>query len=87
MPLIKTDKERYMQQQSSEKRPALPEKWIVPIRLLIYLVIAGSSAYIYFNVRDLSYSHFFIFLPLAAVCAMALLDCRMSEAYWKEQKK
>ena len=76
-----------MQPQTSNQRPALPEKWIVPIRLLIYVVLAACSAYIYFNVQDLSYTHVVIFLPVAAVCAMALLDCRMSEAYWKQQKK
>ena len=69
----------------NKDKPALPRKWIVPIRLAIYVVLAGCSAYIYFNVRDLEITHLFIFLPVAAVAAMALLDCRFSENYWKEQ--
>ena len=69
----------------NKDKPALPRKWIVPIRLAIYIVLAGCSAYIYFNVRDLEWTHLFIFLPVAAVAAMALLDCKMSENYWKQQ--
>lgn len=68
-------------------RPALPEKWIVPIRLFVYLVLAGSSAYIYFNTRDLEITHLFIFMPVAVIAGMALLDCRMSNEYWESQKK
>ena len=67
-------------------KPALPRKWIVPIRLAVYVVLAGCSAYIYFNARDLELTHLFIFLPVAAVAAMALLDCRFSEDYWKKQE-
>ena len=70
---------------NNKDKPALPRKWIVPIRLAIYIVLAGCSAYIYFNVRDLEITHLFIFLPVAAVAAMALLDCKFSENYWKEQ--
>lgn len=70
---------------SSSEKPALPRKWIVPIRLAVYSVLAGCSAYIYFNARDLELTHLFIFLPVAAVAAMALLDCRFSENYWKQQ--
>ena len=69
----------------NKDKPALPRKWIVPIRLAIYVVLAGCSAYIYFNVRDLEITHLFIFLPVAAVAAMVLLDCRFSESYWKDQ--
>ena len=69
----------------SAKKPAIPQKWIVPIRLLIYVVLAGCSAYIYFNVRDLEWTHILIFVPVAGVCAMVLLDCKMSEQYWKKQ--
>ena len=69
----------------NKDKPALPRKWIVPIRLAVYIVLAGCSAYIYFNVRDLEWTHLFIFLPVAAVAAMALLDCKMSENYWKQQ--
>jgi len=65
-------------------KPALPQSWITPLRLLVYIVLAGCSAYIYFNVKDLELSHLFIFLPVAAVAAMALLDCKMSDAYWKQ---
>ncbi len=64
----------------------MPRKWIVPIRFVVYVVLAGCSAYIYFNVRDLEVTHLFIFLPVAAVAAMALLDCRFSEEYWKKQE-
>lgn len=72
---------------SDSSRPALPRKWIVPIRLAVYSVLAGCSAYIYFNVRDLELTHLFIFLPVAAVGAMALLDCRVSENYWQQQDR
>ena len=76
-----------MTKNSNEKdKPALPRKWIVPIRLAVYVVLAGCSAYIYFNARDLELTHLFIFLPVAAVAAMALLDCRFSETYWKKQE-
>lgn len=68
-------------------RPALPRKWIVPIRLAVYVVLAGCSAYIYYNARDLEFTHLFIFLPIAAVAAMALLDCRISEDYWNKQDR
>jgi len=74
-----------MPPQSSHKKtdkPALPQSWITPIRLLVYIVLAGCSAYIYFNVKDLELTHLFIFLPVAAVSAMVLLDCKMSNAYW-----
>jgi hypothetical protein len=70
---------------NQKDKPALPKNWIIPIRLAVYLVLAGCSAYIYFNVRDLELTHLFIFLPVAAVGAMALLDCRFSEDYWKKQ--
>jgi len=70
-----------------DKKPALPRRWIVPIRLLIYLVLAGCSAYIYFFAHDLEITHLLIFLPVAAVSAMVLLDCRMSEKYWQEQDR
>ncbi|MGD8885680.1 MAG: hypothetical protein PVF34_08645 [Gammaproteobacteria bacterium] len=68
-------------------KPALPKKWIVPIRLAVYVVLAACSAYIYFNARDLELTHLFIFLPVVAVAAMALLDCRFSENYWKQQQQ
>ena len=70
---------------SGKDKPALPRKWIAPIRLAVYIVLAGCSAYIYFNTRELELTHLFIFLPVAAVAAMALLDCRVSENYWKQQ--
>ncbi|NOZ53636.1 MAG: hypothetical protein GXP08_10920 [Gammaproteobacteria bacterium] len=76
-----------MSQQPSyqqKDKPALPVSWITPIRLLVYIVLAGCSAYIYFNVKDLELTHLFIFLPVAAVAAMVLLDCKVSEAYWKK---
>ena len=70
--------------QNSEK-PALPRQWLVPIRLAVYVVLAGCSAYIYYFARDLELTHLLIFLPVAAVAAMVLLDCKFSENYWKEQ--
>jgi hypothetical protein len=71
---------------NNSDKAALPRKWIVPIRLVVYAVLAGCSAYIYFNARDLELTHLFIFLPIAAVAAMALLDCRFSENFWKKQE-
>ena len=72
---------------NDKEKPALPRKWIIPIRLAVYAGLAGCSAYIYFNARDLELTHLFIFLPVAAVAAMALLDCKFSENYWKEQEQ
>lgn len=70
---------------SDQEKPALPRKWLVPIRLGVYVVLAGCSAYIYYNARDLEWTHLLIFLPVAAVAGMVLLDCKFSENYWKEQ--
>ena len=69
----------------NNEKPALPRKWLVPIRLAVYVVLAGCSAYIYYNARDLEWTHLIIFLPVAAVAGMVLLDCKFSENYWKEQ--
>lgn len=74
-----------MSNQNAQDKPALPRKWLVPIRLAIYVVLAGCSAYIYYNARDLEWTHLLIFLPVAAVAGMVLLDCKFSENYWKEQ--
>ncbi|NOY62748.1 MAG: hypothetical protein GXP10_06305 [Gammaproteobacteria bacterium] len=63
-------------------RPALPRKWILPIRLAACVAILAAIAFIFFNIDNLEMSHLFIFVPIAGVCSMALLDCRMSEAYW-----
>ena len=65
---------------------ALPEAWIVPIRLGIYLVLAACSAYIYFNVGDLVVTHYLIIITIVAVAAMVLLDCRVSTDYWQREK-
>ena len=46
--------------QTESTRPALPQKWIVPIRLTIYAILAACSAYVYFNYRELEITHFFI---------------------------
>ena len=70
---------------TNSDKPALPRQWIVPIRLTIYVVLAGCAAYIFFNVRDLEITHLFIFLPIALIAGMAALDCKMSEKYWQEQ--
>ena len=72
---------------NENKKPALPLKWIVPIRLAVYVVLAACSAYIYYYARDLELTHIIIFLPVAAVAAMVLLDCKFSEKYWNEQAK
>lgn len=68
-------------------RAALPEAWILPIRFVIYLVLAICSGYIYFNIGNLEVTHYLIILSIVAVSAMALLDCRMSEKYWKSQQR
>lgn len=70
---------------SKESSAALPEKWVIPIRLVAYLVLASSCAYIYFNSRDLEMSHYIIFIAISAACAMALLDCRMSADFWEKK--
>lgn len=70
---------------SDKKSSALPESWIVPIRLGIYAVLAACSAYIYFNVGDLKVTHYLILISIAAVAAMALLDCRVSDDYWQKE--
>ncbi len=70
---------------TKEKSSALPEAWIVPIRLGIYSVLAACSAYIYFNVGDLVITHYLIIISIVAVAAMALLDCRVSDNYWRDK--
>ena len=74
-----------MLNKNTNEKPALPRKWLVPIRLSVYIVLAACSAYIYFNARDLEWTHLIIFLPIAAVAGMVLLDCKFSENYWKAQ--
>ncbi|WP_455217055.1 hypothetical protein [Kaarinaea lacus] len=71
--------------ENGQKSSALPESWIVPVRLLVYVVLAGCSAYVYFNVGDLELTHYLIIISIVAVSAMALLDCRMSADYWHKQ--
>ncbi|HEC19815.1 MAG TPA: hypothetical protein ENI97_10800 [Gammaproteobacteria bacterium] len=73
--------------QQDQKSSALPKAWIVPIRLGIYSVLAACSAYIYFNVGDLGFTHYLVIISIVAVAAMALLDCKVSEAYWKKREK
>lgn len=72
--------------QTSNKKPALPEKWIVPIKLTVMAALAGCSAFVYFNVRDLQTTHMLILLPIVLVSAMAWMDCKMSEHYWNGQR-
>lgn len=74
-----------MNTSQDKDKPALPRQWLVPIRLTVYVVLAGCSAYIYYFARDLEWTHLLIFLPVAAVAGMVLLDCKFSENYWKEQ--
>ena len=73
---------------SSEERKssALPRAYIVPIRLGVYSVLAACSAFIYFNVGDLVLTHYLIIISVVAVSAMALLDCRVSDEYWKRNE-
>jgi hypothetical protein len=73
--------------QQEQKSSALPRAWIVPIRLGIYSVLAASSAYIYFNVGDLGITHYLVIVSIVAVAAMALLDCKVSDAHWKKVDK
>jgi len=70
---------------TNKKSSALPEAWIVPIRLGIYSVLAACSAYIYFNVGDLVVTNYLIIITIVAVAAMVLLDCRVSDDYWKRE--
>lgn len=72
---------------TTEKSSALPKAWIVPIRLAIYSVLAGCSAFIYFNVGELEFTHYLVIVTIVAVAAMALLDCRVSDEYWKKLEK
>lgn len=69
------------------KSSALPKAWIVPIRLAIYSVLAGCSAFIYFNVGELEFTHYLVIVTIVSVAAMALLDCRVSDDYWKKLEK
>lgn len=70
--------------QKTEKA-ALPKTWITPIRLFIYTILAACSAYIYFNARELEFTHYIIFVSITAVSAMVLLDCKMSRQFWDTQ--
>jgi len=72
------------EKQEEQKSSALPKAWIVPIRLGIYSVLAACSAYIYFNVGDLGVTHYLVIISIVAVAAMALLDCKVSDAHWKK---
>jgi hypothetical protein len=49
--------------------------------------LAGCSAFVYFNVRDLQAIQIIILLSIVLVCAMVWMDCKMSERYWEEQEK
>ncbi|WP_455212569.1 hypothetical protein [Kaarinaea lacus] len=70
-----------------DKKPALPKKWIVPIKLAVMAALAGCSAFVYFNVRDLQTTQIVILASIVLVCAMVWMDCKMSERYWAEQEK
>lgn len=65
---------------------ALPKAWIVPIRLGIYSLLAACSAYIYFNLGELEFTHYLVIVSVVAVLAMALLDCRVSDDYWRKRE-
>ncbi len=70
-----------------QKSSALPKAWIVSIRLGIYSVLTACSAYIYFNVGDLGITHYLVIISIVAVAAMALLDCKASDVYWKKREE
>ena len=72
---------------AKEKGSALPKAWIVPIRLGIYSVLASCSAFIYFNIGELEFTHYLVIVTIVAVAAMVLLDCRVSDDYWKKLEK
>ncbi|MFV2055699.1 MAG: hypothetical protein ACC707_04490 [Thiohalomonadales bacterium] len=84
--LVKSKDRNSSESAPKESSAALQEKWIVPIRIIAYLVLAASSAYIYWNAHDLEIMHYMIFLTIAAACAMALLDCRMSAEHWEKKR-
>ena len=71
---------------NKQKSSALPKGYIVPIRLGVYSVLAACSGFIYFNVGDLVLTHYLIIVSIVAVSAMALLDCRVSDEYWKREE-
>lgn len=71
----------------NNNRPALPKKWIVPIKLAVMAALAGCSAFLYFNVRDLQTTEIIILMSVVLVCAMVWMDCKMSESYWAKQEK
>jgi len=71
---------------NERKSSALPKAYIVPIRLAVYSVLAACSGFIYFNVGDLVLTHYLIIVSIVAVSAMALLDCRVSDDYWKREE-
>jgi hypothetical protein len=81
----KHKQEQKKEQKQEPKGSALPKAYIVPIRLAIYSVLAICSGYIYFNVGDLGITHYLIIISVVAVAAMALLDCRVSDDYWKRE--
>ena len=66
---------------------ALPRAWILPIRLGIYIVLAGCSAFVFFNVGQLEFTHYLVIITIVAVSAMALLDCRVSQDHWQKVEK
>lgn len=68
------------------KGGALPKAWILPLRLAIYLVLAACSGYIYFNIGKLGFTHRLLIVPIVAVSAMALLDCRVNEGCWQRER-
>ncbi|MBL1276245.1 MAG: hypothetical protein COB30_009160 [Ectothiorhodospiraceae bacterium] len=72
--------------EKKQKGSALPKAYIVPMRLGIYSVLAACSGYIFFNVGDLVYTHYLIIISIVAVSAMALLDCRVSDDFWKREE-
>lgn len=70
----------------NDRSSALPKAWIIPIRLGIYSLLAACSAYIYFNLGELEFTHYLVIVSVVAVLAMALLDCRVSDDYWRKRE-
>lgn len=56
------------------------------MRLGIYSMLAACSAYIYFNLGELEITHYLVIVSIVAVLAMALLDCRVSDDYWRKHE-
>ena len=57
-----------------------------PDRTVLAPLLAACSAYIYFNLGELEFTHYLVIVSVVAVLAMALLDCRVSDDYWRKRE-